>query len=221
MAAVDDYLEVRPEDEERLRALAASGRLTMGPWYILMDEFLVSGETIVRDLQMGLARAAAFGGAMDVGYLPDMFGHVAQMPQILPAGRLRARRGVAGRALGDHQDRLLLGGARRLERAGRVPAGRLRQRGRAARRRQGAGAPGRRPRAGDRLVPHRRPAADERLRPPAAPALAGSGGRRGQRPPGRLRLRDHLAARLPGHAPRPTVSSAGRASCARAPGPTC
>jgi mannosylglycerate hydrolase len=83
MAAIDDYLEVRPEAEDRVRALAASGRLTMGPWYILMDEFLVSGETIVRDLQMGLSRAAAFGGAMDVGYLPDMFGHVAQMPQIL------------------------------------------------------------------------------------------------------------------------------------------
>jgi mannosylglycerate hydrolase len=83
LAAVDDYLEVRPEHEPRIRALATAGRLTMGPWYILMDEFLVSGETIVRDLQMGLARAAAFGGAMDVGYLPDMFGHVAQMPQIL------------------------------------------------------------------------------------------------------------------------------------------
>ena len=83
MAAVDDYLEVRPEAEGRVRALAAAGRLTMGPWYILMDEFLVSAETIVRDLQMGLARGAAFGGAMEVGYLPDMFGHVAQMPQIL------------------------------------------------------------------------------------------------------------------------------------------
>jgi hypothetical protein len=55
----------------------------MGPWYILMDEFLVSGETIVRDLQAGLARGAAFGGATGVGYLPDMFGHVGQMPQIL------------------------------------------------------------------------------------------------------------------------------------------
>src|SRR5262249_29598290 len=49
----------------------------------LMDEFLVSGETIVRDLQLGLDRAARFGGAMSIGYLPDMFGHVAQMPQIL------------------------------------------------------------------------------------------------------------------------------------------
>ena len=83
MAVVDDYLEVRPENEERLRALATAGRIGMGPWYILMDEFLASGETMIRNLQMGLRRAAAFGGAIDVGYLPDMFGHIAQMPQIL------------------------------------------------------------------------------------------------------------------------------------------
>ena len=50
-----------------------------------MDEFLVSGETIVRNLQLGMERAAGFGGAMEVGYLPDMFGHVGQMPQILRA----------------------------------------------------------------------------------------------------------------------------------------
>jgi alpha-mannosidase len=83
MAVVDDYLAVRPEAEEGLRRLATSGRVAMGPWYILMDEFLVSGETIIRDLQLGLERAARFGGAMRVGYLPDMFGHIAQMPQIL------------------------------------------------------------------------------------------------------------------------------------------
>ena len=83
MAVVDDYLAVRPEADERLRHLAISRRLAMGPWYILMDEFLVSGETIIRDLEKGLDRAASFGGAMDVGYLPDMFGHVAQMPQLL------------------------------------------------------------------------------------------------------------------------------------------
>src|SRR5271169_1344707 len=83
MAMVDDYLEIRPEAEGRIRALAAAGRLAMGPWYVLMDEFLISGETILRDLELGALRAAAFGGAMEVGYLPDMFGHIAQMPQIL------------------------------------------------------------------------------------------------------------------------------------------
>jgi alpha-mannosidase len=83
MAVVDDYLAVRPEAEPRLRALAATGRMAMGPWYALPDEFLVSGETMVRNLQLGLRVAARFGGAMPVGYLPDMFGHVAQMPQLL------------------------------------------------------------------------------------------------------------------------------------------
>src|SRR5436309_12265645 len=80
---VDDYLEVRPEAAETLRRLAATGRLSVGPWMVLMDEFMVSGETIVRDLQLGLRRAVELGGAMPVGYLPDMFGHIAQMPQIL------------------------------------------------------------------------------------------------------------------------------------------
>ncbi|CAN5502536.1 hypothetical protein BH20ACT2_BH20ACT2_23740 [soil metagenome] len=83
MAVVDDYLAVRPEAEARLRRLALSGRVGVGPWYILMDEFLVSGETIIRNLQRGLDRAGSFGGAMEVGYLPDMFGHIAQMPQLL------------------------------------------------------------------------------------------------------------------------------------------
>src|ERR1700684_771520 len=83
MAVVDDYLEVRPQAERRLRNLAAAGRISMGPWYILMDEFLSSGETIIRNLQMGIVRGAAFGGVMDVGYLPDMVGYIAQMPPIL------------------------------------------------------------------------------------------------------------------------------------------
>ena len=82
-AVLDDYLEVRPEAAETLGRLAASKRLSIGPWMILMDEFMVSGETIVRDLQLGIRRATDFGGPMEVGYLPDMFGHVAQMPQIL------------------------------------------------------------------------------------------------------------------------------------------
>ncbi len=83
MAVVDDYLEIRPEQRDRLVELNRAGKLTMGPWYTLPDEFLVSGETLVRDLRLGLARAAELGAAMRIGYLPDMFGHVAQMPQIL------------------------------------------------------------------------------------------------------------------------------------------
>jgi mannosylglycerate hydrolase len=82
-AVLDDYLAVRPEAAPALARLATSGRLAIGPWMVLMDEFMVSGETMVRDLQFGIARGAELGGVMDVGYLPDMFGHVAQMPQLL------------------------------------------------------------------------------------------------------------------------------------------
>ncbi|GIU90582.1 MAG: hypothetical protein KatS3mg010_1681 [Acidimicrobiia bacterium] len=82
-AILDDYLEVRPEAEPTLRRLAAAGRISVGPWMVQMDEFMVSGETIVRDLQLGIERASEFGGAMPVGYLPDIFGHIAQMPQLL------------------------------------------------------------------------------------------------------------------------------------------
>ncbi|WOX14952.1 glycoside hydrolase family 38 C-terminal domain-containing protein [Streptomyces sp. N50] len=93
MAAIEDYLEMRPENRERVAALVAEGRLAVGPWLILLDEFLCSGETIVRNLQMGWAAADELGGAMPIGYLPDMFGHVAQMPQIL------ARAGIEHAAL--------------------------------------------------------------------------------------------------------------------------
>lgn len=88
-ALVDDYLEVRPDAESRLTALVRSGQLAVGPWQILLDEFLCSGENIIRNLQRGSARAAELGGAMPVGYLPDMFGHIAQMPQILARAGLR------------------------------------------------------------------------------------------------------------------------------------
>ncbi len=83
LATIDDYLEIRPEQAERIAGHVRSGRLAIGPWQILMDEFLVSGETLVRNLERGWARANELGGPMKVGYLPDMFGHVAQMPQIL------------------------------------------------------------------------------------------------------------------------------------------
>lgn len=82
-AMVDDYLDVRPEMRDRVASLVRAGRLAIGPWHILLDEFLVSGENIVRNLELGAARAGDLGGRMPVGYLPDQFGHCAQMPQLL------------------------------------------------------------------------------------------------------------------------------------------
>jgi len=80
---LEDYLEVRPEAEERLRRRIAEGRLLVGPWYVMPDMFLVSGEALVRNLALGHRLARGLGGVMRVGYMPDPFGHIAQMPQIL------------------------------------------------------------------------------------------------------------------------------------------
>ncbi|HEX8135708.1 MAG TPA: alpha-mannosidase [Actinomycetes bacterium] len=82
-AMLDDYLAIRPEAEPRIKALVAAGQLAVGPWRILSDELLVAGETLVRNLEAGLERARQLGGALAAGYLPDQFGHAAQLPQLL------------------------------------------------------------------------------------------------------------------------------------------
>src|SRR6202023_4424795 len=51
---LDDYLEVQPEQEQRLKKYIQSGHIQIGPWYLQPDEFLVSGEALIRNLQMGL-----------------------------------------------------------------------------------------------------------------------------------------------------------------------
>jgi len=96
VALIDDYLEVRPEREADVRRLAEAGRLSVGPWYTQMDEFLTSGESHIRNLERGRARAGELrGGDPDppdgppFGYLPDQFGHIGQMPQILANAGIR------------------------------------------------------------------------------------------------------------------------------------
>ena len=81
---LEDYVEIRPENEARLRSLIAAGRIGAGPWYVQPDEALVSGESLVRNLLLGHRLAAAFGGRpVKAGYVPDIFGHSSQLPQIL------------------------------------------------------------------------------------------------------------------------------------------
>lgn len=80
---LEDYLEIRPERKTAIKKLVSEGKLAVGPWYILPDEFLVSGEALIRNLLIGHQMASDFGGVMKVGYLPDPFGHISQMPQIL------------------------------------------------------------------------------------------------------------------------------------------
>jgi alpha-mannosidase len=83
IAAVMDYLETRPDRVETIHDLVNKGKLFIGPWYILNDEFLSSGESHLRNLSLGFRLGKTLGGVMPVGYIPDQFGHIAQMPQIL------------------------------------------------------------------------------------------------------------------------------------------
>ncbi|MEX1274321.1 MAG: glycoside hydrolase family 38 C-terminal domain-containing protein [Bacteroidota bacterium] len=82
-SVVEDYLAVRPERREELVRYIKHGRILTGPWYVLPDEFLVSAESTVRNLMVGTTMARAMGGGMNVGYIPDSFGHIAMMPAIL------------------------------------------------------------------------------------------------------------------------------------------
>lgn len=80
----EDYLEVRPEKRAELEAFIRSGRIVLGPWYVLPDEFLPSGESLIRNLLLGSRQLGELGApAARIGYLPDTFGHPAQLPQIL------------------------------------------------------------------------------------------------------------------------------------------
>ncbi len=80
---IEDYLEVRPDKEKEIRNYVQTRRLSIGPMYILPDEFLISGESLIRNLLIGHKIAKKFGKVMKAGYIPDPFGHIAQLPQIL------------------------------------------------------------------------------------------------------------------------------------------
>jgi alpha-mannosidase len=102
---LEDYVGVRPQNEPRLRELIAAGRIEIGPSYVLPDEFLVGGESLVRNLLIGRAVCERFGGEPSpAGYLPDSFGHPLQLPQILAGFGIESF--LFSRGLGDQLDDL-------------------------------------------------------------------------------------------------------------------
>lgn len=80
---LEDYLEIRPERRGLLKHYVKKGNLRIGPWYVQNDFFLTGGEATIRNLLTGRRIAREFGKCGDVGYAPDQFGLIRQLPQIL------------------------------------------------------------------------------------------------------------------------------------------
>jgi len=82
-ALLEDYLEIRPDQRPTVSRFVREGRLAVGPWYVVANEFLSSGESLVRNLILGHRISNGLGAAMKVGYVPGTFGHIGQLPLIL------------------------------------------------------------------------------------------------------------------------------------------
>jgi 2-O-(6-phospho-alpha-D-mannosyl)-D-glycerate hydrolase len=78
-----DYLEIRPDRLPKLTELVTAGKLSIGPWYTAPDEFLASGEALMRNLLNGFRHGRRLGVRITkIGYMADTFGHVSQIPQL-------------------------------------------------------------------------------------------------------------------------------------------
>lgn len=84
-----DYLKWRPQDEERIKKLVSQKKLVIGPWYTQTDQFLPSGENIVRNLTYGMRICEKLGGYQKLAYVPDSFGQESSMPQIYSEAGLK------------------------------------------------------------------------------------------------------------------------------------
>ncbi|MGE5927575.1 MAG: alpha-mannosidase, partial [Gemmatimonadota bacterium] len=94
---LEDYLRVRPEQAARVHHLVATGRLATGPWYVLADELIPSGESLIRNLLLGSSASRRLGRRLEVLYSPDAFGHPAVWPQL--AAQFGIAHGVLWRGL--------------------------------------------------------------------------------------------------------------------------
>lgn len=81
---LEDISAVRPDMLAMWMIYNAGGRLGIGPWYVEVDESLVTGEAMIRNLLAARVDAHRYGlKLMSVAYTPNLSGHSAQLPQIL------------------------------------------------------------------------------------------------------------------------------------------
>ena len=83
VAALMDYLEIRPEKEKLVRKLIKNKKLFIGPFYCLIDEFLTDKTCFEKNLEIGIKISKDFGCENFIGYLADTFGHSKNVPLLL------------------------------------------------------------------------------------------------------------------------------------------
>ncbi|MHA1984711.1 MAG: glycoside hydrolase family 38 N-terminal domain-containing protein, partial [Candidatus Hodarchaeales archaeon] len=81
---LEDIGEIDQKLLLNLKKFTSDRRIMFGPWYVQPDEFLVSGESLTRNLFIGIKKAKMFcnGNYLQVGYAPDLFGHIPQLGEI-------------------------------------------------------------------------------------------------------------------------------------------
>lgn len=99
ISAVEDYLEIYPEKVDVIKKLIAEKKLFVGPFYCSADQFLTSGESLLRNLYFGIKKSKELGNKEFLAYLSDTFGHCVSMSEILKAANLD--KAVLWRGLGD------------------------------------------------------------------------------------------------------------------------
>ncbi len=98
-AALEDYLELRPEKKDVVKRLIKEKKLDAGPFYCSADSFLVSGEMYIRNLYTGIKKSKEFGEKRFIGYIPDSFGHSEKIPEVLKSFDID--KSILWRGLGD------------------------------------------------------------------------------------------------------------------------
>ncbi len=83
IAALLDYLELRPEKESLIKKFIKNKRLFIGPFYCLIDEFLTDDICFKKNLEIGLNISKKFGCRDFIGYFADTFGHSKNIPLII------------------------------------------------------------------------------------------------------------------------------------------
>ncbi len=83
VSALEDYLEMRPENKELIEGLIRHKKLFIGPFYCLADEFLTDKTCFSKNLEIGIKIAEKYGCKDFIGYLPDTFGHSRNVVDIL------------------------------------------------------------------------------------------------------------------------------------------